>query len=610
MNLDLTMYLINLLLVPLLVVAIFYLANKKKLNIDAKFLVSYTAYTVGLIIFIRLLKVLLRPIAVTFDYSSVYYTLLSLLISFILLKLMNTKVFGYIIKLKDKVYYADKSSSVLRSFIFYGTTGMIFLFAVLLYIVSDWSVDFFELGLEQIIFTITSPLKEADSKIAEIILKRWLPYMVLIIFSFASFMIVSYKKGRAVYIDIKLRKSHRMNLTKIFRAMVVVMTAAALIFSFLFVNRTYDLIGYVFDKAQQSTIYEEYYIDPRSVDFKSPKQKKNLIYIYLESMETTYASKAAGGFQDENYIPNLTNLLDQGISFSNKEGPGGFVSLKGMNFTMGALLATTSGVHFGFPVRGNGLSEYQDFAPGLVTLGDILDQQGYVQEFLCGSDANYAGRRNYFEQHGNYGIFDLFTAREKGYIPKDYNVFWGYEDLYLYKIAKDELTRLAAQDKPFNLTMLTVDTHHISGYVCEKCKKDHDVQTANVVECADNQLKEFVQWIKLQDFYEESVIVITGDHPRMDKELVENIAYNERSIYNLMMNSETKVRGATINRDFSALDIFPTTLSALGFTWGSNKLGLGTDMFSGENTLLEDLSIEHMNSEFSKKSSYFLDEFQ
>jgi phosphoglycerol transferase len=44
-------------------------------------------------------------------------------------------------------------------------------------------------------------------------------------------------------------------------------------------------------------------------------EKKNLVYIYLESMETTYASTDVGGFQDVNFIPNLTNLAFQNISF-------------------------------------------------------------------------------------------------------------------------------------------------------------------------------------------------------------------------------------------------------------------------------------------------------
>lgn len=82
-------------------------------------------------------------------------------------------------------------------------------------------------------------------------------------------------------------------------------------------------------------------------------------------------------------------------------------------YTMGALLETTSGVPFSFPVSGNSMDTRTKFASGLTNLGDILSQFGYHQEFLCGSNASYAGKRTYFEQHGNYEIFDYYTAQEK-----------------------------------------------------------------------------------------------------------------------------------------------------------------------------------------------------
>lgn len=63
------------------------------------------------------------------------------------------------------------------------------------------------------------------------------------------------------------------------------------------------------------------------------------------------------------------------------------------------------------------------------SLGDILEQEGYRQELLIGSDASFGGRRQYFAQHGGYDIWDYYTARETGKIDPDYRVWWGYEDL-------------------------------------------------------------------------------------------------------------------------------------------------------------------------------------
>ena len=68
---------------------------------------------------------------------------------------------------------------------------------------------------------------------------------------------------------------------------------------------------------------EDNYVDPDRVNITFPEQKRNLIYLYLESMESTYADKASGGAFDKNYIPELTQLAADNISFSNSELLGG-----------------------------------------------------------------------------------------------------------------------------------------------------------------------------------------------------------------------------------------------------------------------------------------------
>ena len=83
-------------------------------------------------------------------------------------------------------------------------------------------------------------------------------------------------------------------------------------------------------------------------------------------------------------------------------------------------------------------------------------------------------------QHGDYEIWDYYTAIEKGKIDEDYSVWWGYEDMKLYEYAKEELTRISQNEEPFNFTMLTVDTHHIGGWVCPLCRDDYEEQYGNV----------------------------------------------------------------------------------------------------------------------------------
>jgi phosphoglycerol transferase len=363
------------------------------------------------------------------------------------------------------------------------------------------------------------------------------------------------------------------------------------------------------NKNQETSLYAENYVDPRSVEVSDDGEHRNLIYIYLESMERTYADVESGGAQEVNYIPNLTALAQENISFSDTDGLGGFVATDGAGWTMGAIFSTTSGIPFEFPVGNNDMDQQELFASGLYNLGDFLEDEGYNQEFLCGSKASFAGRKKYMKQHGNYKIFDLGTARKKGYIPEDYYVWWGFEDYRLYDIAKDEITRLAKKDEPFNFTMLTVDTHHIGGYVCELCPTDYEEQTANVIACADRQIGDFIDWLKEQDFYENTTIVITGDHPRMDNYLVDGVAYNDRTVYNCFINSVYDEEPATTERQFTAMDIFPTVLSAMGYQIEGEHLGLGVNLYSGEETLVEKMGIDALNDELMKSSRFYVESF-
>lgn len=185
---------------------------------------------------------------------------------------------------------------------------------------------------------------------------------------------------------------------------------------------------------------------------------------------------------------------------------------------------------------------------------------------MIGSDANFGGRKLYFTEHGNYDIEDYYYFTDIGKIPKDRWVWWGFEDLYLFEFAKEKLTELSQNDEPFNLTLLTVDTHFEDGYVCEECGDEYgDNQYANVITCSDRQIYEFVRWVQRQDFYDNTTIVISGDHPTMDSDFCEDVDSDyTRRVYTTYINSAVQADDPTLTRSYSTFDNFPTTLASLG----------------------------------------------
>lgn len=476
--------------------------------------------------------------------------------------------------------------------------GVIFFLGAAIATVSTWYAKNFDIEFKELLYTLASPLKGTGNGTMWLIVKSCVPPVLALMAGYVLF----------VYFFCFRHRSYVWC-----RRVGAVFCVVLLLGSLFNAYHALRIPAYLELRKEQTTIYEDYYVSPDKVAITADGEKKNLIYIYLESMETTYASVEDGGAQTVNYMPFLTELAREGVSFSDGDGLGGFHSISGTGWTMGALLGTTSGVPFSLSVSGeqshNSMGNRKNFAKGLVTLGDILEREGYRQMFLCGSDADFAGRRNYFEQHGNFEIFDLDSAIEAGDVDGA-NDWWGVDDLTLYEIAKRELTELASSsDTPFHFSMLTVDTHHVGGYVCDACSNDYANKTANVVSCADSQLYVFVEWCKQQPFYENSVLVITGDHPRMDTSLVGGVDFYDRTVYNCFLNTDTEVLGSDTERIWTSLDMFPTTLAALGFSIEGDRLGLGTNLFSDKPTLAEELGYDVLEQEVSKYSEYYIKHF-
>lgn len=374
----------------------------------------------------------------------------------------------------------------------------------------------------------------------------------------------------------------------------------------------FGVVDYFKYISQDTKLYDDYYVDGRDVAITFPKEKRNLIYIVLESMEISYADGESGGGMDVNLIPELTELAFANEQFGTRDELNGANDIPGATFTMGSLVAQTSGVPINEGLIANSTlngtwESENNYLPGVWTIGDVLNEEGYNQEFIIGSNGDFAGRSSYFKGHGNYEIFDYDTAVERKYFSSDYHVWWGYEDKKLIEYAKIELEDMASNDEPFNLTMLTVDTHFVGGYVCEDCGTEYENQYSNVIACSNRQISEFVAWIQEQDFYENTTIVIAGDHPTMDSGYVDDNIDSSftRKTYFTIINSAIENENEGTVRDYTTIDFYPTTLAALGVDIEGDRLGLGVNLYSDIPTLIEEYGDEYLQTEFLKDSSLY-----
>lgn len=447
------------------------------------------------------------------------------------------------------------------------------------------------LSMDELVYHLTAPLDGTNTDMIWDYVRVCAVPTILVIF-FLILILIAWRKKEKVHL---------------FRGII---NLVALVGIIVMLGYTWTELGvgdYLKDQNTESKFIEDEYVDPTDVEVVFPEQKRNLIYIFLESMETTYSDVDDGGAFDENVIPELTEIAQTNEDFSGADPKlnGGY-SLAGTTWTMGAMFAQTSGLPLNISISANDMDTQDSFFPGVTTLGDILSDAGYTQTLVIGSEAQFGGRKLYFQEHGNYEMEDYSYAIENGLIPSDYKVWWGYEDQKLFEFAKEKLLQLSQGDEPFNLTMLTVDTHFEDGYVCEQCPTEYDTQYSNVMACSSRQVGEFLKWIQQQDFYENTTIVISGDHPTMDSDYCAEIDQEgnyDRRVFTAYINAAAYAQDQQ-ERTYSTFDNFPTTLAALGVQIDGDRLGLGTNLFSGTKTLLEEFGNSKVNAELKKKSEF------
>lgn len=386
----------------------------------------------------------------------------------------------------------------------------------------DWLYETFEhLSMDEIIFHLKVPMQGTNTDIIATFMKQCLWKVILPSAIIALALIYPMVKDIKIIHEIHTSERRKTILVSITISILI------LIISMDKILKTTDIKEYIKNQTHDSNFIAKEYVRPEKTKIEFQEEKRNLIYIFLESMETTYYSVQDGGLSQYDLMPEISKLAKENINFSDTNKLGGAYSI-----------------------------------------GQVLQKNGYHNFLLLGSDATFGGRRNLFEQHGNYEIWDFESAKSENKATEQ--IWWGFTDDQLFEYAKEKILYLSEQEQPFNFTMLTADTHFPDGYKCKDCPDKWDEQ-----------------YITMQSNFFE---------------LEEGQEY-QKKVVNLIINPA--VEPESNNREYSTMDLYPTTLAALGANIDGNKLGLGTNLFSNEETLIEKYGLKYVNDELMKISRYY-----
>lgn len=188
----------------------------------------------------------------------------------------------------------------------------------------------------------------------------------------------------------------------------------------------------------------------------------------------------------------------------------------GAGWTMGGMYVAQTGMQPWFGINGN--ETFQNITEtNFPSVGAVLEKAGYNQVFMNGASLLYAGKGNFFSQQG----YKCYGNEE---FDKSYNRNgWGLRDKDLFEEAKKKYIELSKKEKPFNLTLLTVDTHFPLGLPDDRMEnivKSKEKNMEYCVESSDYAIGNFIDFLKTQPNYKDLAIFILTDHRLMGNEVV------------------------------------------------------------------------------------------
>jgi phosphoglycerol transferase len=218
--------------------------------------------------------------------------------------------------------------------------------------------------------------------------------------------------------------------------------------------------------------------------------------------------------------------------------------------------------------------EVTSFLPGATCLGDVLAARGYTNVFVGGANSRFAGKGTFLAGHGYDRVLGL-TDWESGGESRSQVSAWGLSDRRLFAHAEQEIDDLRASGEPFNLTILTLDTHEPGG-VFPGCSTPDAVAMKTAITCSMRAVAGFVEHLKSTGALDDTVVVVIGDHLKATSEggafKAELEAMPSRTIIYRVWSPE----GVTFTRDRAdQFSVLPTTLELLGFALPDGRAGLG-----------------------------------
>lgn len=346
----------------------------------------------------------------------------------------------------------------------------------------------------------------------------------------------------------------------------------------------------------------EYYVVP-SIE-SEPAETRNLVVIYMESVEQSLTDTS---IFEEDMLQPIEDATQGWASVVMDQPATSPMTIGGIINTQCGIplkMANTSLVGNDINVAGQGVATY---LPGATCLGDVLESEGYTSVFMGGANTDFAGKGTFLTDHGYGEVLGRSYWEEQG--ETEMRSDWGLSDRRLMELAEEKVTELHESGQPFNLTLLTLDTHP-DDTVYPYCDVTTEQTLTSIYRCSMEQVASFVNYMDEQGYLDDTVVVLMGDHVRImgsNNTFIDQLSgIDKRTIFNRIWSPDGISLAVNEMDQFS---MYPTILEALGYTLTDGRAGIGVSALEadpGEGTV-RDLSQDAFDSLVLSASQSFYD---
>lgn len=339
-------------------------------------------------------------------------------------------------------------------------------------------------------------------------------------------------------------------------------------------NKEDMLEDYNLLKDEYNEKYGESYID-----IKNSMEGKNVIILQLESIQEFVLNKTING---KEITPNLNKFINENIRLTN-------MFMQSYSTTADSEFSTVTSL---YPVE-NGMAYSRYYKNNYDDIFKMFHNKGYTTSYM----------------HGNYGYFwnrtNVYNNMEVDYIELKDKFMDISEDIMGYLsdelLYKQAVEKLKEYDDPFISYIVAASSH--TGFTLDGLQdrskvnidvgKYKDTFFGNYLESvnyADYAFGIFIQELKNASLYDNSVIILYGDHNGLDmynnemieflKELDSNLTDTDIKLNYIRVLAGMRIPGINnlrIDKPVSKLDIKPTLAYLCNTEEG---VSLGTNMLA------------------------------